>query len=178
MKRTKPRAQNKPVAPIVSSEHLASPEGWRLSEFEYGLIIAHNAFTRWMTRCIAATGYPDFSPLDVLVLHNVNHRDRDKRLVDICFMLNIEDQHTVNYALKKLVKIELVKREKRGKEIFYSTTGKGRETCAAYRDVRERCLISSVQTMDMDEEETSHAATLLRAFSGLYDQASRAASSL
>ena len=42
-----------------------------------------------------------------------------KRLVDICFVLHVEDQHTVNYSLKKLVKGKLVEREKRGKEIFY-----------------------------------------------------------
>ena len=34
----------------------------------------------------------------------------------------MEDQHTVNYSLKKLVKAELVRREKGGKEIFYQPT--------------------------------------------------------
>ncbi|NQU56828.1 MAG: transcriptional regulator, partial [Rhodospirillales bacterium] len=31
---------------IVSSEHLASEDGWQFSEFEYGMIIAYNAFSR------------------------------------------------------------------------------------------------------------------------------------
>ncbi|MCF6177776.1 MAG: winged helix DNA-binding protein, partial [Geopsychrobacter sp.] len=87
----------KPVVPIVSSEHLTSPDSWQLSEFEYGMIIAHNAFTRWMIRCMSAAGHPDFSPLDVLVLHTVNHRKLEKRLADICFVLHVEDTHTVNY---------------------------------------------------------------------------------
>ena len=115
----------KPVVPIVSSEHLTSPDSWHLSEFEYGMIIAHHAFSRWMVRCMNAAGYSDFSPLDVLVLHNVNHRQREKRLVDICFVLHIEDSHTVNYSLKKLIKLNLIQKEKRGKEIFYSTTEEG-----------------------------------------------------
>ena len=89
---------------IVSSRHLAEGEGWESSEFEYGMIIAHNAFTRWVQRCMAASGAPDLSSLEVLILHNVNHRNRDKRLSDICFLLNIEDTHTVNYALRKLLK--------------------------------------------------------------------------
>ena len=71
------------ITPIVSSEHLASPDSWQLSEFEYGLIIAYNAFSRWMIRCMGAAGHVDFSPLDILVLHNVNHRKREKRLIDI-----------------------------------------------------------------------------------------------
>lgn len=166
------------TAPIVSSEHLASTDSWPLSEFEYGMIIAHHGFSRWMIRCMHAAGYADFSSLDVLVLHNVNHRSRQKRLVDICFVLHIEDQHTVNYSLKKLVKNELVTREKKGKEIYYSTTEKGQEACEKYREVREQCLTSAYRKLITDGDEMSHAAALLRMMSGLYDQASRAATSL
>ena len=167
-----------PVVPIVSSEHLTSPDSWHLSEFEYGMIIANNAFQRWMTRCMSAAGHTDFSPLDVLVLHNVNHRKREKRLVDICFVLHIEDHHTVNYSLKKLVKLELVEKTKRGKEIFYATTKEGTDTCRRYREVRERCLTSVYRNLEQESEEVSEAASLLRLLSGLYDQASRAAASL
>jgi len=163
---------------IVSSEHLASEEGWKLSEFEYGLIISFNAFNRWMTRCMAAVGEAEFSPLDVLVVHNVNHRSKDKRLVDICFVLNIEDQHTVNYSLKKLIKAGFVQGEKRGKERFYSTTEEGKELCSEYRRIRERCLVSASKAFEHDGLELSEVATLLRGLSGLYDQASRTASAL
>ncbi len=168
----------KPVVPIVSSEHLTSPDSWHLSEFEYGMIIAYNAFSRWMIRCMNAAGYRDFSPLDVLVLHNVNHRSREKRLVDICFVLHIEDHHTVNYSLKKLLKLDLVRKEKRGKEIFYSTTTEGSEACRIYREIRERCLTSVYRNLEQDGGEVSETASLLRLLSGLYDQASRAAASL
>ena len=168
----------KPVVPIVSSEHLTSPDSWQLSEFEYGMIIAHHAFTRWMVRCMSAAGYQDFSALDVLVLHNVNHRGREKRLVDICFVLHVEDSHTVNYSLKKLLKLGLVQKEKRGKEIFYSTTDEGAEACKTYRQIRERCLTSVYRNMETEGSEVSEAASLLRLLSGLYDQASRAAASL
>ena len=169
---------SKPVVPIVSSEHLTSPDSWHLSEFEYGMIIAHHAFSRWMVRCMNAAGYLDFSPLDVLVLHNVNHRSREKRLVDICFVLHVEDSHTVNYSLKKLIKLNLIQKEKRGKEIFYSTTVEGGEACKQYRQIRERCLTSVYRNLDKEGSEISEAASLLRLLSGLYDQASRAAASL
>lgn len=178
MKDDKQQSKVNPFAPIVSSEHLISPDSWPLSEFEYGMIIAHNAFSRWMIRCMHAAGYADFSTLDVLVLHNVNHRNRSKRLVDICFVLHVEDQHTVNYSLKKLVKGELIEREKRGKEIFYFATDKGIEACKRYREIREQCLTSAYRGLDQEGSEISQAAALLRLMSGLYDQASRAASSL
>ena len=129
---------------IVSSRHLATTGGWQLSEFEFGLIVAYNGFSRWVNRCMAASGYPTLSTLEILVLHNINHRDRGKRLSDICFMLNIEDAHTVNYAIKKLVKQALVVGEKSGKEMLYSTTEEGVDLCTKYRDVRMSLLMVSI----------------------------------
>jgi predicted MarR family transcription regulator len=163
---------------IVSSRHLAEGEGWEASEFEFGLIIAFNAFSRWMVKCMAATGHTEMSPLEILVLHNVNHRGRDKRLSDVCFLLNIDDTHTVNYALRKLSKAGLIESEKRGKEVFYRTSKTGAQLCDAYRKVRERCLLDGLSRMDISGEDLSILGASLRALSGQYDQASRAASSL
>jgi predicted MarR family transcription regulator len=163
---------------IVSSRHLAEGEGWEASEFEFGLIIAFNAFSRWMVKCMAAAGQTEMSPLEILVLHNVNHRGRDKRLSDVCFLLNIDDTHTVNYALRKLSKAGLIESEKRGKEVFYRTSKTGAELCDAYRKVRERCLLDGLSRMDISGEDLSNLGASLRALSGQYDQASRAASSL
>lgn len=167
-----------PSRRIVSSRHLADGEGWELSELEFGMIIAYNAFSRWMTRCMAAAGQSDLSPLDILILHNVNHRARDKRLSDICFLLNIEDTHTVNYALRKLLKAGLLASEKRGKEVFYRTSAEGVTLCEAYRDVRRQCLLDGVSSTDLSGPELREMARALRALSGHYDQASRAAASL
>lgn len=163
---------------IVSSRHLAEGEGWELSEFEFGLIVVNNAFSRWMTRCMAAAGQPDLNPLEILILHNVNHRGRDKRLSDICFLLNIEDSHTVNYALRKMLKAGLLASEKRGKEVFYSTSEAGRKLCDAYRAVRRQCLLSGLPASELSGAELREIARKLRALSGHYDQASRAAASL
>ncbi|WP_424934593.1 winged helix DNA-binding protein [Amaricoccus macauensis] len=163
---------------IVSSRHLADGEGWELSELEFGMIIAYNAFSRWMTRCMTAAGQPDLSPLEILIVHNVNHRARDKRLSDICFLLNIEDTHTVNYALRKLLKAGLLEAEKRGKEVFYRTSPDGLALCQAYRDVRRQCLLEGLSGTDLAGPELREIARTLRALSGHYDQASRAAASL
>ena len=136
--------RGKPAGDRVFPPHLVSERAAELSSFEYGLYVASNAFERWIVRCMAAAGQPGAgAPLDVMVVHSVNHRARDKRLADICFVLNIEDSHTVNYALKKLSRLGLVAGEKRGKEIFYATTKEGEALCLKYREVREACLVNS-----------------------------------
>lgn len=163
--------------PIVSSEHL-SRNAQELSEFEFGLIISSNAFNRWMVRCMTASGLPELGALDVLVLHSVNHRERAKRQADICLVLNVEDTHTVTYALKKLVKLGLVEGDKKRKETYFSTTEAGRETCLRYAEIREACLVDSLASLGIAREDMHQIAGVLRALSGVYDQAARAAASL
>ncbi|MEE8271606.1 MAG: winged helix DNA-binding protein [Alphaproteobacteria bacterium] len=165
--------------PIVSSAHLASDHGAELNEFEFGLIVAANAFNRWVARCMAAAGPADLSALDALVLHGINHRDRPKRAADLCFVLNIEDAHLVTYACKKLERLGLVRRGRKGKEVFYAIAPAGREACARYRRVREDCLVEALDALGLPERrDIGETARLLRALSGLYDQAARAATSL
>src|SRR3546814_15242570 len=107
-----------------------------LSEFEFALMMANNAFNRWVVRCMNAAGIGDLAALDVLVLHSINHRDRAKRLADICLVLNIEDSHPVTYAVNKLGRTGLVQGEKPGKEICSSTSAAGRDASPKYRHVR------------------------------------------
>ena len=121
---------------------------------------------------------PDVSVLDILVLHNVNSREREKSLSEVCFVLNVEDSHLVNYSLKKLRKLGLVEGVKRGKEVHYATTADGRDMCEKYRQVREDCLVETFQRLGVNSEEVGDVAKTLRAISGVYDQASRAASSI
>src|SRR3954451_19440115 len=97
------------AAGIVSSSHLVSARSVELSEFEFGLIVAWNAFSRWAVRCMAAAGCPDLTITDVLVLHHICHRARNKKLGDICFVLNYEDAHVVAYSLRKLVAAKLAR---------------------------------------------------------------------
>ncbi|WP_300033405.1 winged helix DNA-binding protein [uncultured Roseobacter sp.] len=163
------------LGPVVSSAHLASGSFAEISELEYGLILSTHAFQRWTVRAISMAGYPELSSLDVLVLHSVFHRDRPKKLADICLVLNVEDTHTVNYSIKKLIKAGLVKDGRQGKEKTVAVTEKGAETCVRYRDIREGLLLRAVAELGLEPEQVSRAATLLRLMSGQYDQAARAA---
>jgi predicted MarR family transcription regulator len=166
------------LGPIVSSGHLASGALPALSEFEFGLILASHAFERWMVRCMDAAGVPNLSALDVLVLHNVNHRGKAKRLADIALVLNVEDTHVVNYAVKKLEGLELVSTGRLGKEKVIAVTPKGEETCLRYREIREKLLVAPLKGGGADPARLSEIAALLRGLSGAYDQAARAAASL
>ncbi len=163
---------------IVSSAHLVSPRSTEMSEFEFGMIMANNSFNRWMVHCMTAAGLKDLTPLDVLVLHHVTHRARDKRLADICFIMNVEDTHLINYALKKLQGLGVVASSKNGKEVTYASTESGHAYVQRYREIRESCLMDALNLDDGMNRDIGELARLLRILSGGYDQAARAAASL
>lgn len=165
-------------SPIVSSAHLVSPRSAEMSEFEFGLIVAGNAFHRWIVHCMSAAGLKDLTPLDVLVLHHVTHRARNKRLADISFIMNVEDTHLINYALKKLQGLGVVASSKSGKEVTYAATEEGQHFVQRYREIRESCLINALKADEGLNRDIGELARLLRVLSGVYDQAARSAASL
>ena len=138
------------VKRIVSSSHLVSEKAAELSEVEYGLIVGWNAFGKWMVKAMATavadagmmvTGGTDLAVLDILCLHSVNHRERPKKLGDICFKLNVEDSHTVNYALKKLIKMILLAAKNMARKSFMLPPRLG-WLCLKYRAVRGHALLT------------------------------------
>ncbi len=164
-------------APIVSSAHLAQGGSPALSELEFSLTLAASAFQRWIVRCAAATG-AQLTPLEVLILHTVRHRDRPKRFVDIMLVLHIEDAHLANYALRKLQAAGLVRTRRSGKEKLIEATEAGVSFCETYKSVREQLLVDSVKASGISEEALSQSAARLRALSGIYNEAARAAATL
>lgn len=163
---------------VVSSAHLAQSSLPEASELEFGLTMANHAFHRWMVRCMAASGAPGLSSLEVLVVHLVHHRDRPKTLADICLVLNVEDTHLVSYAVKKLQGQGLVETGRDGKEKTVAITRKGSDVCTRYGELREHLLIQAISGLGVEPAEISRLAALLRALSGTYDQAARGAATM
>ncbi len=78
---------------------------------------------------------------------------KPKRLADICLVLNVEDTHLVNYSLKKLEKLKLVKGGKAGKEKTVTVTAAGQQACERYRSIRETLLVPSVLGSGVDPKK-------------------------
>jgi predicted MarR family transcription regulator len=163
---------------IVSSAHLAGGSSPALSELEYGSILFSHAFNRWLVRCMAAAGVPGLSPIEILIIHSVRHRDRPKTLADLCLVLDIEDTHVANYAIKKLEAGGLVKSGKAGKEKTIRVTDKGLDALRRYTEIRERLLVEATKVSGLSQDGLSDIASHLRALSGYYEQAARSAATL
>lgn len=164
--------------PVVSSAHLAAGASPGLSEVEFGMMLAMRAYERWMVRCMAAAGVAGLSPLDVLVLHTVRHRDRPKRLADIALVLDIEEPHIAAYSVRKLQAAKLVTTSRAGKDKLVAATEAGLAACARYTTIRERLLAEPMHASGPAGPVLSEAGALLRSLSGFYQQAARSAATL
>lgn len=173
---TKKRAARDELQPEV--KYLAAGSaGLATSEFEISMIVFWHTFSRWVERCGQAAGVEGLSTFDLLILHFLRLRRRPLRAVDIGFALSIEDQHLVSYSLRKLLRLALVASEKNGKEILYTTTPKSENSFRRYVEVRQRLLISAIEMMQSPGYDMTALGGMLRALSGIYEQAARAAAS-
>jgi predicted MarR family transcription regulator len=150
-------------------------EARRLSDMEFSMIVGINGFMRWVVHCAEAAGARGLSALDVLVLHAVNLRARDKKLADICLVLNVEDGHTVAYALKKLEDQGYVGHRQAGRDRVYASTRDGDSLCDRYRQVRQDALLASMTADDVDFAALDAATRVLNRMSRYYSHASRTA---
>ena len=152
-----------------------SAEAGRLSELEFSMIVSINGFMSWVSDCAEAAGGRGMGPLDVLVLHAVNQRARNKRLADICLVLNVEDSHTVACALKKLEDYGYATHRQDGRDRIYQSSPDGDAFCQRYLEVREKSLVESLKVDEVDFAKLDETARTLNRMARYYAHASRTA---
>ena len=98
------------------------------------------------------------------------------------YLLHLEHRGYAHRQLRPqeaFLKQGLVSADRQGKERLYEASEAGREASIRFREVRDACLIGTLTALGtVDTQEIGDAARVLRALSGLYDQAARAATSL
>lgn len=146
-----------------------------LSELELGLTVLWNSVRRWMSQRSRATILTGLSDLDGFLLHLLVYRDRPLRGIDLAFALSIDDMHLVSYSLKKLVRLDAITSERIGKEVFYRAAEKGRQHYAEFLDDRRRFLEPAMKYLSYGQYDFASLNEVLRALSGVYEQAARAA---
>src|SRR5580658_6085538 len=151
-------------------------EAERLSEIELALTVLWNSVHRWLSQRSQSSSVDGLSDLDVFLLHLLVYRNKQLRAIDLAFALSIDDMHLVSYALKKLNRLSLIAGEKIGKEVFYLPTDAGRQHYFDFLKDRKKYLEPALKLIGHDYDLES-LAPLLRALSGVYEQAARSAAS-
>jgi len=115
-----------------------SEKSAELSEFEFGLMIASEAFNRWVVRCMGARGCATSPPWTWWSSTVSITRTREAAQRHL-FRPQYRGCHLVTYALKKLVAWS--GRAQPARKDRVRDHGGGRDMCSRYRKVRDACLI-------------------------------------
>jgi predicted MarR family transcription regulator len=143
-----------------------------LSQLEMSLTVLWNSAKRWLSKRSSVNGLSD---LDVFLMHLLAYRNTALRASDLAFALAIDDMHLVSYSLKKLTKMGLTTSAKSGKEVMYRATRAAIEHRNAFLDDRARYVEPAIADLIASGMDIKALTTALRALSGVYEQAARAA---
>lgn len=146
-----------------------------ITRFEEGLQVLKSAFEKWVKRCGTRAGLGGFSSMEIQILHIIGRAKEARRIVDICFVLNVEDAHVVNYAVKKLLKAGLVQSQRTGKDVAFIVTREGGSRMDAYAEVKKQFLLEPSTKFSSQEIPLEELAGKLQILSALYEQAARKA---
>lgn len=151
------------------------PELVPITRFEQSLQVLKNAFEQWVKRCGSRAGLNNLSSLEIQVLHIVGRAKEARRVVDISFVLNVEDTHNVNYAVKKLLKAGLLRGLRSGKDVAFVITEEGGARMDAYAEIKRQFLLEASTKFSSQEIPLEDLAGKLQMLSALYEQAARKA---
>jgi predicted MarR family transcription regulator len=150
----------------------AQSAGEDLSQLEMSLTVLWNSARRWLSKRSSVNGLSD---LDVFLMHLLAYRNAALRASDLAFALAIDDMHLVSYSLKKLTKMGLTTSAKSGKEVVYRATRRAVEHRNDFLEDRARYVEPAIQDLIVSGIDIKALTTALRALSGVYEQAARAA---
>src|SRR4051794_31789505 len=116
--------------------HLAKTEfEYQVTSFEWSLTRMNEAFARFVTELGILTTAGEMKYSEHMILHAIRMQDRPKSGATIARLLNRDDLQNVQYSLRKLESLELIRkiRERGSAQAAYEITEKGRGCTESYR---------------------------------------------
>lgn len=156
--------------------HLATTEHEvHLTELEFALMRVRESFDRWQAECFAAVSGLSLSGVENALLHLIRLHERSKPLKDLLRLANRDDVPNIQYALRKMAKLGLIRQGGGRGSAVYVLTPLGTELTDRYADLRRRLLVESTQVVTGVDQRMQEAAQMLNLLSGMYEQAARVA---
>lgn len=177
---SKNKTQNKLVSEQIGDFdkrwHLSTtPIEISLTELEFSLFRSFEAFSRWQSECLATVTGEPMSGTDNAILHMVRMRGRPKSIKEIAMLLNRDDMPNLQYAVRKLLKNELITKDcddNQRKGVRYAVTEKGIRVTDDFSDIRRRVLVEFSKHL---QDDLNAASRTLELMAGIFDQSARIA---
>jgi predicted MarR family transcription regulator len=124
--------------------HLSkTEEDLAVTDFEVQLWRAFYGFLRWQQECERAVNKTNLTGADLSVLHVIRMQERPKSIKDIARFLNRDDNFNIQYSIRKLLKLGLIKKVKLAgiKSVTYASTATGVKNTESFAQARQALLV-------------------------------------
>ncbi len=162
---------NKPVENVWHLTQTSAEE--KLYDLEFLLWRLFYSFSKWQEDCQSCVNNYDVSADEIALMHLVRICDRPKSIYEIARLMNRDDMPNLQYSLKKLLKLNIIKKAKKAtkKAVFYEITENGTKITEKYCEIRSQILGKFlINFKDHDWEKISAVVT---EYKNMYDEASR-----
>lgn len=146
-----------------------------LVRLELGLMRMHEAFSSWALELQKHVSGHQMSFQEAALLHCVRLRGGTTTLAEMLIFLHRHDLASVNYSLRKLEQLGLIKR-RRGpyrREVAYAITERGQEITEAYSRYRQRVLVERFREIPGMQQTANEVAAVVERMIGVYDQSTQ-----
>lgn len=165
-----------PGLPLDRRWHLAqTPHQVSVAEMEFALMRALEAFSRWQSECLGAASGMSVSGGENALLHTIRLHDRAKPLKELARLTNRDDLPNLQYALRKLIKLGLIRQRGARSKAVYEVTERGLQVTDHYAQLRAQLLIEFTEAVTGFDGRLQDATQTLNLLTGIYEQAARVA---
>jgi len=158
--------------------HLAKTEAdSTIVDLEFGFLRLMRAFNRFNENAVKSISGHTISAAEINLLHVIRMRDTGKSSAVLASLLNRDDYSNVQYGLKKLRDLKLIRVHSRSssKQYSYDITAKGRALTEQFVQIREKRVTKPMQSIHEWESKLEDATDLIRLLTGIYEEAAREA---
>lgn len=147
----------------------------KITEFEYGVMRFHEAFARWAESAMSIAAGLDLGLAEQTILHVIRMQNRPKGAATIARLLNRDDIPNIQYTLRKLEGLKLIRKikEKGVKTFNYTVTPMGEHVTNEYSRIREQLLIKHLSAIANIDDRIGDTGELLSILTGIYEEAAR-----
>ncbi|QGF22636.1 winged helix DNA-binding protein [Raineyella fluvialis] len=149
-----------------------------LANVEFALMAASAAFERYVEQISQLIGEPELSYNEITILHVIRMYERPKDATTIARFVNRDDLPNVQYTLRKLASVGLVKKTRSGVSAHYETTKAGTDWTDRYAVLRSRLLVDQMAPDEISGETLEGISRRLTRLTVLYESSARSAAIL
>ena len=168
------------MSEIDKTWHLAQTEDEiKVTEFELNFWRVFNGFLRWQEECERYANNSRLTASEISILHIIRMKERPKSINDIGRILNRSDNFNIQYSIRKLTKMGLVKKiessPQHKRSAAYQITDKGLKNTDNLAAMRKKILMSRfIGNSESNLEDMTKTIIRLKA---IYDEAEQTAAS-